>query len=50
MYGTIITVTDTFLFMLLQRYGMRKMEAFIFVLVATIGGSFLSTTTANGVQ
>ena len=41
MYGTIITVTDTFLFMLLQRYGMRKMEAFIFVLVATIGGSFL---------
>jgi manganese transport protein len=41
-YGTIITVTDTFLFMLLQRYGMRKMEAFIFVLVATIGGSFLA--------
>ena len=42
MYGTIITVTDTFLFMLLQRYGMRKMEAFIFVLVATIGVSFLA--------
>jgi manganese transport protein len=42
MYGTVITVTDTFLFMLLQRYGMRKMEAFIFVLVATIGGSFLA--------
>ncbi len=42
MYGTIITVTDTFLFMLLQRYGMRKMEAFIFVLVATIGCSFLA--------
>ncbi len=42
MYGTIITVTDTFLFMLLQRYGMRKMEAFIFILVATIGGSFLA--------
>jgi manganese transport protein len=42
MYGTIITVADTFLFMLLQRYGMRKMEAFIFVLVATIGGSFLA--------
>ena len=42
MYGIIITVTDTFLFMLLQRYGMRKMEAFIFVLVATIGGSFLA--------
>ena len=42
MYGTIITVTDTFLFMLLQHYGIRKMEAFIFVLVATIGGSFLA--------
>jgi manganese transport protein len=42
MYGTIITVADTFLFMLLQRYGIRKMEAFIFVLVATIGGSFLA--------
>ena len=41
-YGTIITVADTFLFMLLQRHGMRKMEAFIFVLVATIGGSFLA--------
>ena len=41
MYGTVITVFDTFLFMLLQRYGIRKMEAFIFVLVATIGGSFL---------
>ena len=41
MYGTVITVFDTFLFMLLQRYGIRKMEAFIFVLVATIGSSFL---------
>ncbi len=41
MYGTVITVLDTFLFMLLQRYGIRKMEAFIFVLVATIGSSFL---------
>jgi manganese transport protein len=41
MYGTLITVLDTFLFMLLQRYGIRKMEAFIFLLVATIGGSFL---------
>jgi manganese transport protein len=41
MYGTLITVLDTFLFMLLQRYGIRKMEAFIFVLVVTIGCSFL---------
>lgn len=40
-YGTAITVLDTFLFMLLQQYGIRKMEAFIFVLVATIGSSFL---------
>ena len=41
MYGTVITVLDTFLFLLLQRYGVRKMEAFIFLLVATIGFSFL---------
>ena len=41
MYGTMITVFDTFLFLFLQRYGIRKMEAFIFVLVATIGFSFL---------
>ena len=41
MYGTFITVLDTFLFLLLQRYGVRKMEAFIFLLVATIGFSFL---------
>ncbi len=40
MYGTIITVMDTFLFLFLQRYGIRKMEAFIILLVATIGFSF----------
>ncbi len=40
MYGTVITVLDTFLFLLLQRYGIRKMEAFIILLVATIGFSF----------
>ena len=40
MYGTIITVADTFLFLFLQRYGIRKMEAFIILLVATIGFSF----------
>jgi len=40
MYGTIITVSDTFLFLFLQRYGIRKMEAFIILLVATIGFSF----------
>jgi manganese transport protein len=40
-WGTVITVLDTFLFLLLQRYGIRKMEAFIICLVAIIGGSFL---------
>ncbi len=40
MYGTLITVFDTFLFLYLQRYGIRKMEAFIILLVATIGFSF----------
>jgi len=39
-YGTFITVTDTFLFLFLQRYGIRKMESFIIILVATIGISF----------
>ncbi|MES2880553.1 MAG: Nramp family divalent metal transporter [Bacteroidota bacterium] len=36
-----ITVLDTFLLLLLQRLGMRKMEAFIIALVAIIGISFL---------
>ena len=40
-WGTVITVLDTFLFLILQRYGIRKMEAFIISLVAIIGGSFL---------
>ena len=40
-WGTLITVLDTFLFLILQRYGIRKMEAFIICLVAIIGGSFL---------
>lgn len=40
MYGTLITVADTFIFLFLQRYGIRKMEAFIILLVATIGFSF----------
>jgi len=41
MWGCAITAFDTFLFLILQRYGIRKMEAFIVVLVATIGGCFL---------
>ncbi len=40
-WGVTITVLDTFLFLLLQRLGMRKMEAFIIALVAVIGLSFL---------
>ncbi len=39
-WGVCITVLDTFLLLLLQRYGMRRMEAFIIALVATIGLSF----------
>lgn len=41
LWGTIITVLDTFLFLFLQRWGIRKMEAFIIALVAIIGMSFL---------
>lgn len=40
-WGVLITVLDTFLFLLLQRLGMRKMEAFIIALIAIIGISFL---------
>jgi manganese transport protein len=41
-YGVLITVFDTLLLLLLQRLGMRKMEAFIICLVAVIGLSFLA--------
>ncbi len=40
--GVSITVADTILLLVLQRYGMRKMEAFILVLVATIGLAFIA--------
>lgn len=40
-WGVLITVLDTFLLLLLQRLGMRKMEAFIIGLVFIIGASFL---------
>ncbi|RYY52478.1 MAG: iron/manganese transporter [Chitinophagaceae bacterium] len=40
-WGVLITVLDTFLLLLLQKLGMRKMEAFIIVLVFIIGCSFL---------
>jgi manganese transport protein len=41
LWAVLITVFDTFLFLLLQRLGIRKMEAFIICLVAIIGVSFL---------
>ncbi|TAF54524.1 MAG: iron/manganese transporter [Sphingobacteriia bacterium] len=41
LWGTVITVLDTFLFLLLQQWGIRKMEAFIISLVAIIGTCFL---------
>lgn len=40
-WGVLITVLDTFLLLVLQRLGMRKMEAFIIALVLIIGLSFL---------
>src|ERR1043165_2115138 len=42
LWGVLITVLDTFLLLLLQRLGMRKMEAFIIGLVGIIGLSFLT--------
>jgi manganese transport protein len=41
LWGLLITTFDTFLFLAIQRLGIRKMEAFILVLVATIGFCFL---------
>lgn len=40
-WGVSITVLDTFLLLYLQKLGMRKMEAFIIVLVAIVAISFL---------
>jgi manganese transport protein len=40
LWGCAVTALDTFLLLALQRLGMRKMEAFIVMLVATIGGCF----------
>ncbi|MBW8685149.1 Nramp family divalent metal transporter [Chitinophaga rhizophila] len=41
-WGVSITVFDTFLLLVLQKYGIRKMEAFIIGLVAIVGISFLA--------
>jgi manganese transport protein len=40
-WGVAITVLDTILLLFLQRFGIRKMEAFIISLVAIVGISFL---------
>lgn len=40
-WGVSLTVLDTLLLLILQSYGMRKIEAFIIALVATIGAAFL---------
>lgn len=40
LYGVIITGFDTILFLIIQHFGIRKMEAFIITLVATIGICF----------
>ena len=41
LWGVALTVFDTLLFLVLQRWGMRKMEAFIIVLISIIGGAFV---------
>ncbi|MBI4547802.1 MAG: Nramp family divalent metal transporter [Ignavibacteriae bacterium] len=40
LYGVMITGFDTMLFLVIQHFGIRKMEAFILTLVSTIGGCF----------
>jgi len=40
-WGVTLTVLDTLLLLILQSYGMRKIEAFIIALVCIIGASFL---------
>jgi manganese transport protein len=41
-WGVTLTILDTLLLLLLQSYGIRKIEAFIIGLVAIIGGAFLT--------
>ncbi|HVA97404.1 MAG TPA: Nramp family divalent metal transporter, partial [Bacteroidia bacterium] len=40
MIGVVITIFDTFILLMLQRYGMRKMEAIIIALILIIGIAF----------
>jgi len=44
LWGCVITLMDTFLLLAIQRLGIRRMEAFILVMVATIGMAFLAQT------
>lgn len=41
LWGVLITILDTFLLLVLQRFGIRKMEAFIIGLIFIIGICFL---------
>ena len=41
LWGCLVTAFDTVLLLAIQRLGIRKMEAFIFALVGTIGACFL---------
>ena len=41
LWGAAITAFDTFLLLAIQRLGVRKMEAFIITLIATIGACFM---------
>jgi manganese transport protein len=41
LWGCVVTAFDTFLLLAIQKLGVRKMEAFIVMLVATIGISFI---------
>jgi manganese transport protein len=40
-WGALVTLFDTFLLLIIQRLGMRKMEAFILSLIAVIAGGFI---------
>src|SRR5882672_10661480 len=40
-WGVTLTILDTLLLLMLQSYGIRKIEAFIIALVVIIGGAFL---------
>lgn len=40
LWGCVVTAFDTFLLLAIQKLGVRKMEAFIVMLVATIGACF----------